>query len=156
MSPLPWKRFEEDFVKSKPPKMFLLRLKTRASGFKGDDEMADYVAYRYPHFFVFELKSMDGLRLDFSKIRGNQITKILEAVGYEGIYGGIVLQLRENYTHWYIPINVLEQYIRDGKKSLSYKTLLSDPNIIEIASTKKRVSVRLDIDKLMGDIEKEE
>lgn len=149
------KKFELDFFKSiTSPTTFAYRIKTRKSQYKGDSEIADFFVYRYPSLFVFELKSTKEKRLDFTMIRANQVIGLDEVSKVNGVHAGVILQLREpTYSHWFIPIEVIREYIENEAKSIPLKALNEDPRIVEITFTKKRVSVTLDVDKLLNDIE---
>lgn len=143
-------KFEKDFKASVPEHMMLIRLKTRMSAYKGDNEMADFIVFSSPSLYVLELKSTQEKRLPFDMIRANQIIGIQKSVEKYGVYGGILVQFREpSYSHFYVPITVLVEYIDAGKKSIPIADMHSDNRIIEVPFTQKRVSCKLDIETLL-------
>lgn len=148
----PGKKFELDFKNSAPDTVFVYRLKTRITPYKGDTEIADYLVYQRPELFVFELKSTKEQRLPFSMLRTNQVLGIREAVYKHGIAGGFVVQLRDPYSHWYIPIQVFDKYVERGKKSILLSDMQNDNDIIEIKFTMKRVTCKLDVQDLLNKI----
>lgn len=141
------KKFEQDLGKScELAGIFSYRIKTRHTQYRGDNEIADYLVYVSPNLFVLELKSTKEKRLPFDMIRLNQITGLIDVAKFGGVYAGILVQFREpEYSHWYIPIEVIEEYIKGDRKSIPIKECQDDPRIIEIPFTKKRVSVLLDV-----------
>ena len=146
----PGKKFETDFKNSVPDNVFCHRLKTRNTTYKGDNEIADFLLYKAPNLFVFELKTTKEKRLPFDMIRANQIIGIDEATTkYVGVYGGIIVQFREPYSHWYVPIEVIKEQIEAGAKSIPLAKFSQIDGIISIPFTQKRVSVKLDISMLL-------
>jgi penicillin-binding protein-related factor A (putative recombinase) len=148
----PGKKFETDFRKSAPKDALVIRLKNRMSQYRGDGEIADFLVYSHPNLFVFELKSTKEKRLPFAMIRLNQIMGIEDAVTYEGVYGGIIVQFRDPHSHWYVPIKVLKEYIEAGKKSIPLAEMESNKEIIPIQFTIKRVSCILNVEDLLKTI----
>lgn len=148
------KKFEKDFKDSMPSEVWYYRIKTRTTSYKGDSEIADSICFRKPNLFIFELKSTKEKRLPFSMIRPNQIQGISRAVQNYDVYGGILVQLREPYYHFYVPIEVLVEYIENGHKSIKLKDIETDSRIIEVPFTVKRVTCQLDVhhllDKILG------
>jgi len=147
-------KFEKDFKDSVSGDMLCVRLKTRMTVYKGDNEIADYLVYRHPSIFVFELKTTKEKRLPFDMIRSNQILGIQKAVKHFGVYGGILVQFREpTYSHFYVPIEVLVEYIERGSKSIPISDMHTHPKIIQVEFTQKRVTCKLNVDGLLKAIE---
>ena len=76
MSNYKGKSWEEDFKSSFKGTKYekgLMRLYDSTSGFAGVSTPCDFIMYSYPNFFMFELKAVQDKRLDFAKIRPNQI-----------------------------------------------------------------------------------
>jgi len=143
-------KFEKDFKQSVGSDMFVLRLKTRMTSYKGDNEIADFLVFSHPNLYVLELKSTKEKRLPFDMIRANQIIGIRKSVVHLGVYGGILVQFREpTYSHYYVPIEVLVEYMEEGKKSIPIADMQSNPRIIEVPFTQKRVSCKLDVQALL-------
>lgn len=151
----PGKKFEVDFKKSIKDDVFVHRLKTRQTEYRGDNEIADYLLFRLPNLFVFELKTTKEKRLPFDMIRPNQIIGIRTALLTRGVLGGFVVQFREPYSHWFVPVRVIDEYIECGKKSIPIKDFIDRSDIIEIPFTQKRVSCTLDVNHLLDTLQKE-
>lgn len=100
------------------------RIKTRNSGFKGDDEIADFYVYLHPSLIYLESKSMKGKVLPFSSIRTNQAIGLHEASKTEGVGAGFIVEYREVGQVLYIPIYVIDEQLKKGIKSISYKAAL--------------------------------
>lgn len=145
MTANPGKKFETDFKNSIPDGVFVHRLKTRQTQFKGDNEIADFLVYKEPRLHVFELKTTKEKRLPFDMLRPNQIVGIRKALTTPGVLGGFVIQFRDPYSHWLVPVSVIDDYIERGKKSIPIKEFYEHPDIIEIPFTKKRVTCILDM-----------
>ena len=152
------KKFETDFKKSfDGTDIFVYRIKTRVTQYKGDSEIADFLVYKLPILYVLELKSTKEKRLPFDMIRANQILGLLEASKIYGIEAGVLVQFRDPYSHWYVPISVIHDYAMSGAKSISIKDMPNINGVIEVPFTQKRVSVKLDVEVLLKKIiEKEE
>lgn len=146
------KKFEVDFNAScEKAEKLSYRIKTRQTRYVGDNEIADFILYDYPIIHFLELKSTKEKRLPFSMIRPNQLIGLYDVIKFKGVRAGVVVQFREpEYSHYYIPIQVIEEAIKDGKKSLSIKHIQEDERNIYIPHTQKRVSVSLDIIQLLN------
>lgn len=146
------KKFEVDFNNScERVGKLSYRIKTRQTKFVGDNEIADFILYDYPLIYFLELKSTKEKRLPFSMIRANQLVGLRDIIRFKGVGAGVVVQFREpTYSHYYVPITVIEEAIIDGKKSLSIKHMQEDDRIIYIPHTQKRVTVELDIETLLN------
>lgn len=148
----PGKKFETDFKKSVPIDVFAYRIKTRTTAYKGDNEVADFLVFDGESLFLFELKTTKEKRLPFVMIRPNQLIGIRDALKFKGVYGGIVLQFREPYSHWFVPIHVIEEYIERGAKSIPIADCIERDDIIAIPFTKKKVTCVLDVLHLLEKI----
>jgi penicillin-binding protein-related factor A (putative recombinase) len=148
----PGKKFEDDFKHSLPEGVFCHRLKTQTSGHRGVNEIADFLVFEKPHLFVFELKTTQEKRLPFMMIRANQLVGIKEAVQHKGVVGGFVIQFRDPYSHWFVPIHVVEEYIKKGAKSIPLADFEKREDIIEIQHRLKRVTCVLRLRELLDKI----
>lgn len=149
------KKFELDFKNSCDSiNTFAYRIKTRHTQYKGDSEIADFIVYRMPHLFIFELKSTKEKRLPFDMIRANQISGLRDVSEKYGINAGIIVQFRDPYSHWYIPISIIIEYITKGAKSIPLKDVQELDDAVEIKFTQKRVTVKLDVEDLLSNIAK--
>lgn len=150
------KKFEEDLKKSLPSDAFVHRIKTRNSQYKGDNEIADFLVYRYPHLFIFEAKTTEEKRLPFDMLRPNQIIGIRESLQFKGVRGGFVVQFRDPYSHWFIPSTVIDEYLVKGAKSIPIRDCYERDDIIEIAFSQARKTCHLNMQELLDRLAQEE
>lgn len=108
------------------------RIKTRNSGFKGDNEIADFYVYSYPNLIYLEAKSVKGRVLPFSSIRVNQAVGLYNASQTPGVKAGFIVEFREANILLYIPINVIDNQLAQGIKSISLIDALESPEVIWI------------------------
>lgn len=105
------------------------RIKTRNSGFKGDNEIADFYSYYKGNLFYLEVKYTEKKSFPFSMLRPTQASGLYEASKFEGVHGVIVLATEEGKNVYLIDINEINKTIENGKMSLSKKDLEVFPRI---------------------------
>lgn len=108
------------------------RIKTRNSGFKGDNEIADFYVYSIPNLIYLEAKSVKGKVLPFSSIRVNQAVGLHTASKTPGVKAGFIVEFREANSMVYIPIDVIDKQLVQGIKSISFVDALKYPGVILI------------------------
>lgn len=111
------KRIQDD---AKESGIFCHRIKTRMSGFANDNEPGDFIlAGAKGNTLLLEAKSTQEYSLPFSMIRPNQYVGLLEANGYDNVYGGILVEMRRHaYQVFYIPVELIKQEIAKGNMSI--------------------------------------
>lgn len=129
---------------------FYHRLKTRSSGFKGDNEIADFIIYGEGTLLILEAKSTTQGTFPFSMIRPNQASGMYQAVNkYKDVNAGILLDFIPKGVIYYIPIQEVDNQLRRGKLSMTYDEL-------EKSSIKVGKGKYINIDKLLRKLNKED
>ena len=142
------KRLEDDIKKSYQGNVFIHRLKTRSSGYKNDDEIADFFIFYRGKLIILETKATKEKRLPFSMIRINQAEGIYKAIKFDNVIGGFLVRFYELDKHFFVPVSVVEKYLNDGRKSIPIKDMESCEDIIEVFPTKIRKSYKFDTSML--------
>lgn len=115
--------------------IFINRIKTRITQFKGDNEIADFYVYDNRNLIYLEAKTTKAKAFPFDMIQPNQAVGLNGVRKYTGIYGGILLEMREFDRYFYIPIEVIDAFIRKGKVSMNLNDL--EDNALEIEYDKE-------------------
>ena len=145
------KAFEEHFKegwKKSFPDSFILRLPDQMSGYKGSNNICDFICFNKGILYLIECKVHKGASIPFDKI--SQYPKLLEKSNIYGIRAGVLLYLYEKFRVFYIPATTIKQLKAEGKKSVGIKAFDEGYNIIEIPSTKLRVFMDSDYSVLQN------
>lgn len=135
------KQFEIDIKKSFPPDFYIERYKDDTAGFYGVSNPADFRLYKYPHLFLFELKSHKGKSIPFTCIRENQIKGLVIAGNHLGIYAGFIFNFRDLEETYYVNADaVLNFMIRSERKSIPVDWCRENGNKIEQTLKRTRYS----------------
>lgn len=129
-------RFKLDWEKSFPDS-FILRLPDQMSGYKGSNNICDFICFNKGILYLIECKVHKGASIPFDKI--SQYPKLLEKSSIPGVRAGVILYLYDKFKVFYIPASTIKKMKEDGKKSVGIKAVEEGYNIIEIPSTKLRV-----------------
>lgn len=115
------KRFEET-IKRKLDKLpyHWKRIKTRQSGFKNDNEIADFYVFAHGQLLYLETKSTLKSTFPFSSIQPSQLLGLYEANKFSGVSGGILVEFLEHQTVYYLDITVVEEVLKT-RKSITHK-----------------------------------
>lgn len=139
------RRFEET-IKRKLDKLpyHWKRIKTRNSGFKNDNEIADFYVFAHGNLLYLETKSTIKDTFPFSSIQPNQLLGLHRASQYRGVSGGILLEFTQYSQVFYLDISLVDNILKD-KKSITYKEayllgLLVDINTDFVTSIIEEVS----------------
>lgn len=146
----------------KVPEVSVDRLHDQTTGFKGSQNICDFIVYRKPYEFYFECKSVHGNTLSiysnepkkkYGNITNKQWDGLLEKSKIEGVFAGIICWWIDKGITLFIPIQVL-QFIRSiDKKSVRYDDIYNYdgyPDIIEIKGQKKRVFFEYDMEEFLN------
>lgn len=149
------KYFESDVIKSikENNNLSLYRLYDVTGGRAGVRNIADFIAYKYPHEYFLELKSTKDNRLNFNYISDNQYTGLLEKSKIPGIYAGVLINFRGAEKTYFVDINIIKNMKEVGAKSISLE--YSAKVGVELEGVKKRVRFIYNVDKLLTDISEE-
>lgn len=129
-------RFKLDWEKSFPDS-FILRLPDQMSGYKGSNNICDFICFNKGILYIIECKAHSGASIPFTKI--TQYDKLIEKSSIPGVRAGVILYLYDKFKVFYIPASTIKKMKEDGKKSVGIKAVEEGYNIIEIPSTKLRV-----------------
>lgn len=120
----PGAKFEELVKKSfEEEGIFIKRIKTRMTDFKGDNEIADFYVFNDKKLIFLEAKSTQSDRLAFDMIQPNQAVGLYQASKFEDIYGGVIVEMRKFDRYFYIPIELIDYYISKGEMSMNISDL---------------------------------
>lgn len=144
------KKFEQQFLSDvqQLKDFVIIRLPDQQSGYFGSRNIADFIGYKYPLFYILECKSIKGNTFPLSNL--TQYDKLISYSGHEGIRVGVVLWMIDHDTVFYIPVSTFKKLKEDNKKSFSIKYKGEDdyPHII-IPSVKKRTFLHSDYSCLL-------
>lgn len=127
------------------------RLHDQMNGFKGSQNICDFIVFRQPYQFYFECKSVHGNTLSIyskptrsvnGKLQGyhgnitdTQWRGLLEKSDIPGVHAGIICWWIDHGITRFIPIQYLDWLYRLGKKSIRFDNEAG----IRIYGKKKRV-----------------
>lgn len=140
----------------KVPNVSIDRLHDQTNGFKGSQNICDFIVYREPYEYYFECKSVHGASLPFSNITETQWVGLLEKSKIEGVFAGVICWWVDKDITRFIPIQILQMLKEEGKKSLNcywdscidvYNTRYYIP---EIKGKKKRVFFDYDMEEFLN------
>ena len=132
------------------------RLHDQTTGFKGSQNICDFIVYKEPYEYYIECKSVHGNTLPFSNITDTQWNGLLEKSKIEGVFAGVICWWVDKDKTMFLPIQILEGLKRTGE----YKSYRSDwfhwnglQKTIEIKGKKKRVFFDYDMTEFFKSIE---
>ncbi len=149
------KRFEEDFRRSTPPGVFVHRVKDAGSSGQhlfGVRNICDYILYRQPWLYLFELKSHKGKSIPFGKLTEDQIGGLCEvATRKAGVVAGFIFNFRELAETYFVPAWRVSEFIYGGKrKSFPVEWCREVGKRVEQRLVRTRH--RYDVDKLLREL----
>ena len=136
----------EAFVKV--PNVSIDRLHDQTTGFKGSQNICDFIVYKEPYEYYFECKSVHGNTLPFSNITETQWKGLLEKSKIEGVFAGVICWWIDKDVTRFIPIQMLEIL----KTELIAKSIRFDflhPDVVYIHGKKKRVFFDYDMGEFL-------
>ena len=153
MSSYSGKNFEEDFrnsVKGTKLDKCLLRLYDVTNGFSGCNNPFDFLIYSYPNVFCLELKAVQDKRLDFAKIRPNQLEGLSKWGENKGVVAGVVVNFYTFGEIFFIPVEVINLFKSHGKKSINME--MCEKYCYRVDGSKKRTRFRINVLKTIEDL----
>lgn len=116
------KRFESVIRKAfeKVPNVSIDRLHDQTNGFRGSQNICDFIVYREPYEYYFECKSVRRASLPFVNITDTQWNGLLEKSKINGVFAGVICWWIQKDTTLFIPIQILEAERLEGKKSIRF------------------------------------
>ena len=126
----------------KVPNVSIDRLHDQTTGFKGSQNICDFIVYKEPYEYYIECKSVHGASLPFSNITDTQWNGLLEKSKIEGVFAGVICWWIDKDKTMFLPIHILD----DLRRNHNYKSYRYDyshwngiQKTIEIKGKKKRV-----------------
>ena len=153
MSNYKGKDFEFDFKESFKGTKYekgLMRLYDSTSGFAGISTPCDFIMYSYPNFFMFELKAVQDKRLDFAKIRPNQLEGLSKWSENKGVIAGVLVNFYTYGSIFFIPVEVINLFKSHGKKSINME--MCEKYCYKVDGSKKRTRFRINVLKTVEDL----
>ena len=146
------KKFETVIKESflKVPNVSIDRLHDQTNGFKGSQNICDFIVYREPYEYYFECKSVHGASLPFSNITETQWNGLLEKSKIEGVFAGVICWWVDKDITKFIPIQALQWNKENGYKSLRYNH--NGTSFVEIKGKKKRVFFDYDMEEFLNEL----
>lgn len=142
------KQFEEHIREAfeKLTDVSIDRLHDQTNGFKGSQNICDFIVYQKPYEYYFECKSVHGNTLPFTNITDTQWQGLLKKSQIKGVIAGIICWWVDLDETWFIPIWVIE----DAKSVMNAKSInLKHPHMqgywTFIPGKKKRVFFEYDV-----------
>ena len=126
------------------------RLHDQTTGYKGSQNICDFIVYREPYEYYFECKSIHGASLPFSNITETQWKGLLEKSKIEGVFAGVICWWIDKDVTKFISIQSLQWNKENGYKSLRYDH--NGTSFIEIKGKKKRVFFDYDMEEFFNDL----
>ena len=157
------KQFEDVVRKAfeKVPNVSIDRLHDQTNGFKGSQNICDFIVYKEPYEYYFECKSVHGNTLPFRNITDTQWDGLLEKSKIEGVTAGIICWWIDKDVTRFIPIEVLQKMREDGKKSIHYSWdhyFWGDYTVnyvmYQLKGKKKRVFFDYDMEEFFNELSK--
>lgn len=152
------KQFENVIRKAfeKVPDVSIDRLHDQTNGFKGSQNICDFIVYKEPYEYYIECKSVHGASLPFRNITDTQWEGLLEKSKIEGVYAGIICWWIDKDKTMFLPIQILN----DLKHNQDYKSYRFDwfhwnglQKTIEIKGKKKRVFFDYSMEDFFNEIQ---
>lgn len=151
------KKFETVIRESfeKVPNVSIDRLHDQTNGFRGSQNICDFIVYKEPYEYYFECKSVHGNILPFSNITETQWNGLLEKSQIEGVFAGVICWWIDKDVTKFIPIQALQICKYRGWKSIRYDVNGYKGSIKEIKGKKKRVFFDYDMEEFFNVFERE-
>ena len=153
MSNYSGKNFEYDFKSSFKGTKYergLLRLHDVTNGFSGCNNPFDFLIYSYPNIFCMELKAVQDKRLDFAKIRPNQLEGLSKWSENKGVVAGVLVNFYTFGEIFFIPVEVINLFKSHGKKSINME--MCEKYCYKVDGSKKRTRFRINVLKTIEDL----
>lgn len=160
------KQFEEVIREAfeKVPGVSIDRLHDQTNGFKGSQNICDFIVYKKPYEYYFECKSVHGNTLSihgtdekhkYGNITNTQWEGLLEKSKIKGVFAGVICWWVDKDKTMFLPIQILN----DLRYNYDYKSYRFDwfhwnglQKTIEINGKKKRVFFDYDMGGFLDEL----
>lgn len=136
------KKFENNFKKGVGKE--LVRLYDTTNGYAGVKNPCDFIYYKYPYQYLFELKSVKGDRFDFSNITDNQKEQLDFYSHMKGCNPMVIVEFREHKQVYMIPWSTIKRTMENNKQSLNVSDCEIIVGISKLPVTYQRINFKLD------------
>ena len=137
----------------KVPNVSIDRLHDQTTGFKGSQNICDFIVYREPYEYYFECKSVHGNILPLSNITDTQWNGLLEKSKIEGVFAGVICWWVDKDITRFIPIKTLVIMKEYEYKSYKYNIdSYQGERSYVIKGKKKRVFFEYDMEEFLNAI----
>lgn len=136
----------------KIPGVSVDRLHDQTTGYRGSQNICDFIVYKAPYQYYIECKSVHGNTLPFKNITDTQWGGLLEKSQIDGVRAGIICWWIDRDKTFFIPIEYLELLRLDNLKSIHVGMAQSaysekkEKFPIEIRGKKKRIFFDYDME----------
>ena len=138
----------------KVPGVSIDRLHDQTTGFKGSQNICDFIVYREPYEYYFECKSVHGSALPFRNITDTQWDGLFEKSEIQGVTAGIICWWIDKDKTMFLPIQILVDLRYKGYKSYRFDWFHWNglQKTIEIKGKKKRVFFDYDMEDFLNEV----
>lgn len=129
------KKFEKDLENSSPAHVFMHRVRD-VMFMAGSGSICDYIVYKHPNLFLFELKTHKGASLPIAEtyyesgkregelksygvISVKQLDGLKEESDKLGIKAGFIVNFREKYSTFYVSVDKVYEFVKNPKRERS-------------------------------------
>ena len=135
------KKFENNFKKGVGKE--LVRLYDTTNGYAGVKNPCDFIYYKYPYQYLFELKSVKGDRFDFSNITDNQKEQLDFYSHIQGCNPMVIVEFREHKQIYMIPWSTIKRTMKNNRQSLNVDDCEIIVGISKLPVTYQRINFTL-------------
>lgn len=137
----------------KIPNVSIDRLHDQTMGYKGSQNICDFIVYKKPYEFYFECKSVHGNTLPFTNITDTQWDGLLEKSKIPGVYAGVICWWIDKDITLFIPILTLNIWkIQVGLKSVRFDIYEKDFDVVKLTGKKRRIFFDYNMEDLLNEI----
>lgn len=136
------KKFENNFKKGVGKE--LVRLYDTTNGYAGVKNPCDFIYYKYPYQYLFELKSVKGDRFDFSNITDNQKEQLDFYSHIKGCNPMVIVEFRDYKEVFMVPWSTIKRTMQNNKQSLNVDDCEIIVGISKLPVTYQRINFKLD------------
>ena len=122
----------------------LVRLYDTTNGYAGVKNPCDFIYYKYPYQYLFELKSVKGDRFDFSNITDNQKEQLDFYSHIKGCNPMVIVEFRDYKEVFMVPWSTIKRTMQNNKQSLNVDDCEIIVGISKLPVTYQRINFKLD------------
>ncbi|NRD76616.1 Holliday junction resolvase RecU [Bacillus sp. BRMEA1] len=143
------KQFERDFYASVPADLFFYRLKDDSLGYLNVKNPCDFILYKYPTIYLFELKSHKGKSIPFSALQPFQVESLYQYSKVDGVKAGFVFNFRDVNETYFVDAVTVYQFYHVGERK-SFFLEWAKENWVFIPQKLKRTRYQYDLYNLLN------